>query len=528
MFSIDLKDAFWHVPLHPSVRHFFAFEIDGEVYQACALPMGWTNSPYVLAKVMAVFMRHLRSGGARPPLRSGAPAQAAVRRARRNSCYVDDLIFFCQGSRADALDYRAEVAAALEAAGFHRSPNKGTWEPTKVITHLGMQLDSRDLTVACTKARVSKLRAAAKDILCRAAKHRRWVPARVLAQFLGLAVASTIAITAAPLYCRASFDALRGLTSWHRDVRMPSQALTDMRWWRDLSPGHATTAPLQPPPTTAALYVDASPYGWGGVLEPDSPSAAPVRGFFNAQERSLHIGIKEALAVEYVIDALGPQLRHRRIALYEDNAGVEHSLRALASRTPQMMRYIRRIWRMCVKYDVRLDVRRVRSEDNPADFWSRVRDPSDWKLNPQHFHAAVRRFGDVTVDLFASETNRQITRFVSKYHASSAVATDAFSLDWGAERAWINPPWGLLPRVLTKIRADAADALVVAPMWTSAAWWPDFLELAVDYTVIAPARDVFFPGHLASVEPMGSPRWHVVVGWLSGGHTSSARSTPLA
>ena len=65
-------------------------------------------------------------------------------------------------------------------------------------------------------------------------------------------------------------------------------------------------------------------------------------------------------------------------------------------------------------------------------------------------------------------------------------------------------------------------------MWTSAAWWPDFLELAVDYTVIAPARDVFFPGHLASVEPMGSPRWHVVVGWLSGGHTSSARSTPLA
>ena len=90
--------------------------------------MGWTNSPYVLAKVMAVFNKFLRGGGARPPT-TRQPHAAATRRSRRSTCYVDDLLFLTQGSMQDALDYRTEVEAALQASGLMRSPGKGTWTP---------------------------------------------------------------------------------------------------------------------------------------------------------------------------------------------------------------------------------------------------------------------------------------------------------------------------------------------------------------------------------------------------------------
>ena len=113
---------------------------------------------------------------------------------------------------------------------------------------------------------------------------------------------------------------------------------------------------------------------------------------------------------------------------------------------------------------------------------------------------------------------RSVPRFVSKFRSAEAIATDAFSLDWSNERGWANPPWGLLPRVLAKIRAERAATIVVAPMWLSAPWWPDFRELANDdMIIIPPARTNFLPGHLASVEPLGSPHWATAVALLNGG-----------
>ena len=110
-----------------------------------------------------------------------------------------------------------------------------------------------------------RLRKGARDILCRAARHRRWLPVRVLAGFAGLAQSVQLALPLARLYLRAIFDVIKTKHSWESDVRLTKQALRDLAWWTELSTRWTERAIFREA-TTATLYSDASMRGWGGVL----------------------------------------------------------------------------------------------------------------------------------------------------------------------------------------------------------------------------------------------------------------------
>ena len=69
-----------------------------------------------------------------------------------------------------------------------------------------------------------------------------------------------------------------------------------------------------------------------------------------------------------------------------------------------------------------------------------------------------------------------------------AIATDAFLSDWSKWRSWIYPPVILLPRILNKINADRATALILAPHWSGQPWFPQLLEMLVDYPRLLPQR----------------------------------------
>ena len=68
-----------------------------------------------------------------------------------------------------------------------------------------------------------------------------------------------------------------------------------------------------------------------------------------------------------------------------------------------------------------------------------------------------------------------------------ATATDALLQDWSRMRAYANPPWNLIGRVLTKIQSSNPDLiLLVAPIWPSQPWYPTLLELLVDFPRLLP------------------------------------------
>lgn len=58
----------------------------------------------------------------------------------------------------------------------------------------------------------------------------------------------------------------------------------------------------------------------------------------------LHITLKELKAVRLKVETFLSQLRGRRVLLWEDNMAVKHILTNLTTKSPEMMRELRKLW----------------------------------------------------------------------------------------------------------------------------------------------------------------------------------------
>ena len=104
----------------------------------------------------------------------------------------------------------------------------------------------------------------------------------------------------------------------------------------------------------------------------------------------------------------------------------------------------------------------------------------------------LSRWLPCTVDRFADGINAQLPRFNSGFPARNTEAIDAFTVSWENEVSWINPPWQLLDRVMYKLENEPrAAAVVLAPWWPRATWWPALQTLSVD------SMPVHTPAHLS-------------------------------
>ena len=63
LMSIDLKDAYLHVPIHVSSRKFLRFKVAGQAYQFKVLPFGLASSPRVFTKILAPLAAKARLEG---------------------------------------------------------------------------------------------------------------------------------------------------------------------------------------------------------------------------------------------------------------------------------------------------------------------------------------------------------------------------------------------------------------------------------------------------------------------------------
>jgi hypothetical protein len=85
--------------------------------------------------------------------------------------------------------------------------------------------------------------------------------------------------------------------------------------------------------------------------------------------------------------------------------------------------------------DIRLVSRYIRSELNPADFFSRVTDHDVWTLSPsvhcmlmQRAQALIRK--SISLDAFACPQSKVTSRFASRHFAPEALTEDGLLLEW--------------------------------------------------------------------------------------------------
>ena len=117
--SIDLKDAYWHVPIHPRFRKYLGFSLGGIKYCFKALPFGLNIAPRIFTKISKAILKEVRRRG----------VLALV--------YIDDWLVWGP-SYQECRRAVQIVLEVLEKRGFIVNMTKSCLTPNKVIQWLGV------------------------------------------------------------------------------------------------------------------------------------------------------------------------------------------------------------------------------------------------------------------------------------------------------------------------------------------------------------------------------------------------------
>lgn len=513
MASFDLKDGFYALGIAPEHRKYFTFEVAGELLQYAALPMGWNGSPWVFTKFTQVLTSFLRSPKLAPQRREFLEKQGPVVKAPGDvgwGCtvlhYLDDFLLVAR-TQEELRHQMHFVEDAVTALGLTINYEKSNWAPTQNLKHLGLGIDSKRNLFYVTPDKQAKIRVAATTMLCTSAAKARWVTARSVASLTGLAQSVYLAVPPARFHLRSLHDCLSARRSWSSRVKLSHQALRDLEWWKKL-PHKWNGRAIWRSPCTASLHTDASMMGWGGVLN----SSVPAHGFWRTAQRRCHITLLELKAVRFTVESFLQELKGKDVLHWCDNQAVVQVCTNVTSRSPSLMKELRKLWRLLDLADISLRTRYIRTAANVwADQLSRRENRDDWKLNDRHFRALDQRYGPHTVERFATANNTHLPRFNSEFHSPGSEGVDALARDWTGENNFLNPPWPLLDKVAQKLRTEGATATVLTPYWRGETWWAELQDLASEITFLKAEQDLFLPGLRGSSESVGPPRWDVAI-----------------
>jgi hypothetical protein len=87
----------------------------------------------------------------------------------------------------------------------------------------------------------------------------------------------------------------------------------------------------------------------------------------------------------------------------------------------------------------------------------------------------------------STEWNNQVPQFISPFPDQKALHTDAFSLNWDLlERPYLFPPLTTIPQCLERMQSSMNMFLAVLQCWQNRPWFPDLLNLLIDYLIRIP------------------------------------------
>jgi hypothetical protein len=299
--AFDISDAYHHLAIRECDRDYMAICVHGEFFRFPTLPFGWCNSPYYFTEFVHEFNMVLRSGTGLRLFRSHVPQFPACSMALRTLAFLDDfLVMFTKHKHA--VSVATYIVALATALGITLHPKKTDWEPKQTRQHLGMLVDTVAGEFRVPVSKLSRIKSMAKDILCHAARNKRYVSAKSLKSFAGLGVSLYIAIPKARMYLRSVYDVLRTDTGGPH-LKLSHQAVRDLNWWLALSSEWNGKAIWRHPDHIVAAC-DASSFAWGAVVLSGLPNPVyHARGYFSKQLRLLGSTHRELLGARFTIQA---------------------------------------------------------------------------------------------------------------------------------------------------------------------------------------------------------------------------------
>ena len=456
--SIDIRDAYLHVPMHQAVRKYLRFVVNKKVYQFTCLPFGLATSPREFTKLLRPVVSLLRQQGVKLHV------------------YLDDWLI-----RADTPEeaqlHSQTIIKVLQFLGWIINFEKSDLTPSQDFQFIGMQFNTRRFTVAP----LPKMRIKVQSVL------QHWmanpnITARDLHRLLGMLVFMASLVRRGRLRLRpvqwwAATAWCQRTGNWSDRIQVPQWVLSEVAWWS--SPAVLQGLPLAARETEVTLFTDASSSGWGAQLGSHS-----TQGQWSASQRLCHINVLEMQAVICAVRDFLPLLRYHVVRLMCDNAvTVAYIKNEGGTRSHTLMQMTIRLLKWCDSKAITLVPVHLPGVRNiQADSLSRVGQTltTEWTMAMESLRPVFAKWGEPQIDMFATFANRRLVKFVSPYPDPRAEWTDAMSMPWDKERGllYVFPPFKMVPQVLQKIaQSPELQVILIALLQPAASWFPELMNL---------------------------------------------------
>ncbi len=470
MFSFDVQKGYYHVDLAEEIQELFgfSFSVNGEKYfgHYTVMPFGLSIAPFLFTKLLRPFVSKYRSLGLHIFI------------------FIDDALALCK-TKAEAEYFSPMLRRDLQETGVTEQTSKSIWDAVTVLIWLGILIDLARRKLSVPEKKREKALEALKKCL-----QRDKVSPRFLAKVAGL-ISSLQPVLGGKAYihtkqfCKKTVAYARSKYLWDKDIKISEETRKCARFWlRELGKG-TLEKNFELQGHSVLIFSDASGTGGASYLQTGCISAASVGDadkvrntdkavvMWSQKEANESSTWREVKTIEAGLDAFKHRLRNRSVLWHTDNLpGV--STITKGSMKPTLNPLAESINRICEENNIQLEVKWLRRDLNKvADKLSRFIDLDDWAISDEFFQDIQKMWNCwCTVDRFASQHNKKLARYNSRFESPDSEATDTFTQQWTHETNWTVPPPTLIPKVLDHIQQQRAKGILIVPNWCTSRYWP--------------------------------------------------------
>jgi hypothetical protein len=425
--SLDLMDAYFHIPIAPPFRKFLRFVWDNTVYQFQTLPFGISTAPLVFTRVFQTVIAHLHTLSV------------------QIHSYLDDSLIrdFDQQTLVSQMEMVIQFFLNL---GFLISWKKSELTPSQNFLFLGEHYRTNLGLIFPPEEKFVSL---CQRILL--FQHSQLVTAGQFSQLLGFLNSLAEVVPLGRLHIRPlQFYLLQhwlpASQDWEAKIPLHPSLLPHLQCWinrENVMKGLSLSVPVP----TLTIYTDASNMGWGAYLE-----GSWALGLWSPLQQKEHINLLEMITVHLSLSHFRTTPHLKSLVLATDNTTVVAYLKNQGgTHCFSLYSLCREILLLCSELQIQLVVRHIPGHLNVlADTLSRslATVNTEWELLQVIFNAISLLWGHPHLDLFATSLNHKLDIFVSPVPDPLAYAVDAMSISWKGMFAYAFPPFRSFKRWL--------------------------------------------------------------------------------
>ena len=437
MASLDLKDAYLHVPIRQNLHKFLALSCWGKLYFFRALPFGLAPAPWLFSALIEAVLVHLRGKGL------------------NILGYIDDLVLWNRSK--DELQVQVlETVTLLKKLGLTINEKKSHPSPTSSLVWVGVIWDALKGTWFPQRKILDQIQKLAIDL--QEAKHgsrRQWETLCGLIAFVSQ-INRRARHYSHPITRLGFFD---HDLSRDKVVKFHPLLVEGLLPWTRVDSWMSPDC-FVPPPETSQIWTDASLMGWGVLTD----QGQALKGRWSEEQSSWHINVLELLTIRLALEEVQPQ--NTSLVVWSDNQTAIRVIQKQGSHSPDLQNLAAQLLEICEERKICLVPRHIKGSLNvAADALSREEAiPGEWELSEESFRDLISQHGSpLQADLFASPLNHKLPVYCCPFLYPGALH-DALAQDWNQfNQVLIFPPPDLAMEVAKKILYFRGGGVLILP-----------------------------------------------------------------